>query len=514
MATATTEPLLLVRPRPESALRRLFTPSLGDLLFLAIIGWTFMTSGTGWRRLLWDGDTALHTAIGNWVLDHGRVPVADPFSFTQPHTPWLAVEWGTGAIFAALNHAVGLKGIVFLCGLTIAATMIVMLRTMLAAGADLFLSVLLTLLASNALSLHYHARPHLFTLLFLAIAAWIMTRDRQQRTKWVWFLPPLTVLWVNLHPGFAILFAYLAGVVVGSALEWLLGNGSRAAVLRYAMLTGVCAVATFVNPFGWKLHAEILSYFQATGMTDLIQEFQAPTFRTTPQLYFMMFLLAGLALAGLLIRRKRLVEPLLILGLAYAALTSVRHSTVFVVIVAPIIAAELSVYWQTWVVKQPRNSAARVLHALSAEKRPAFSRNSMWVVAGAAAIFLWAPAEQWPTGFDAEMFPVKIAANHPELATKRVFATEQWADYLLLRNYPRQTVFYDDRSFYGEKMFRSVQGLLNGAPGWQKTLDEYHTDLVLVAPNSVLSARLQESSTWLVIDQDTTAELFARRESR
>ena len=87
-------------------------------------------------------------------------------------------------------------------------------------------------------------------------------------------------------------------------------------------------------------------------------------------------------------------------------------------------------------------------------------------------------------------------------------------DYLLLRNYPRQTVFYDDRSFYGEKMFRSVQGLLNGAPGWQKTLDEYHTDLVLVAPNSVLSARLQESSTWLVIDQDTTAELFARRESR
>ena len=117
----------------------------------------------------------------------------------------------------------------------------------------------------------------------------------------------------------------------------------------------------------------------------------------------MVFLLAGLALCGLFIRRKRLVEPLLILGLAYAALTSVRHSTVFVVMVAPIIATELSAYWQAWVMRQPRNSAARVHKTLSTETRPAFARNSMWAVAGVAAIFLWTPAAQWPTDFDAEM---------------------------------------------------------------------------------------------------------------
>ena len=514
MGTVTTQSLPLVRPRPETAVRRFLTPSLCDLFFLAIIAWTFMTSGTGWSRLLWDGDTSLHTAIGNWVLDHGRVPVSDPFSFTQPHAPWLAVEWGTGVIFAWLNHAVGLKGIVFLCGVMIAAVITIILRTMLDAGADLLLSILMALLASNALSLHYHARPHLFTLLFLAIAAWIVTKDRQDRTKWIWFLPPLTALWVNLHPGFAILFAYLGVLILGSAAEWWLGSGSREATTRYALLTAACGVATFVNPFGWKLHAEILSYFQAKGMTDLIQEFQAPTFRTSPQLYFMVFLFAGLALCGLLVRQKRIVEPLLILGLAYASLTSVRHSTVFVVMVAPIIAAELSAYWRVWVSQQPRNSAARVLDALSAEKRPAFSRNSVWALAGLAAIFLWAPADQWPTGFDTKMFPVDLAARHPELATQRVFTTEQWADYLLLRNYPRQTVFYDDRSFYGEKMFRTVQGPLNGAPGWQKALDDYRTNLVLIEPHSSLAARLKETPDWTVVDQDSTAELFARRESQ
>jgi hypothetical protein len=228
----------------------------------------------------------------------------------------------------------------------------------------------------------------------------------------------------------------------------------------------------------------------------------------------MAFLFAGLGLCGLLISRKRLFEPLLIVGLACASLTSVRHSTVFVVLVAPIIAAEFSAYWRVWLAPQPRHSAARVLDTLSSEKRPAFSRNSGWALAGLAAIFVWSPAEQWPSGFDPKMFPVELAARHPELAAQRVFTTEQWADYLLLQNYPRQRVFYDDRSFYGEKMFRTVQALLNGAAGWQQTLDENRTDLVLIEPNSSLSARLQESSAWTVVDRNPTAALFARKGSR
>jgi hypothetical protein len=37
---------------------------------------------------------------------------------------------------------------------------------------------------------------------------------------------------------------------------------------------------------------------------------------------------------------------------------------------------------------------------------------------------------------------------------------------------------------------------------------------VLVQPNSALSTRLRESSGWTVVDQNSAAELFARRESQ
>jgi hypothetical protein len=469
-----------------------------------------MTPGTGWSRLLWDGDTGLHIAIGNYVLDHHTVPTTDPFSFTQPNAPWLASEWGTGVVFAALNRSFGLKGVVFVCGVRIAALITVLLRSMISAGADIFLSMMLALMASNALALHYHARPHLFTLLFLALTAWLISTDRVANRRSLWLLAPLAAVWANLHPGFAILFAYLGAVVVGSALEWWAGTGPRSAVVRYAALTSACGVATLANPFGIGLHFEVLSYLHASGMTDLLQEFQPPTFRTAPQLYFMAFLFAGIAVAGALISRRKFVDALPIFGFAYASLISVRHSTVFVIIAAPVIARELSAAWQAWVAPQSKTSAARILDDLSRQRADSLSRTSVWALAALAAIFLWSPASLWPTDFDSETFPVAMAARHAELTTSRAFTTEQWADYLLYRNYPRQKDFYDDRSLFGEKMLRPVAALLDGRPGWNDLLDKYQTDLVLIPAASALVPVIRQSAAWSLADQDKTALLFRR----
>ena len=83
-ATLQTEAPLASRTR---AVKTWLSPSLSDMFFLAVIGWSFMTSGTGWSRILWDGDTAIHIATGNWLLDHGAIPTSDPFPFPPPGPP-------------------------------------------------------------------------------------------------------------------------------------------------------------------------------------------------------------------------------------------------------------------------------------------------------------------------------------------------------------------------------------------------------------------------------------------
>ena len=94
--------------------KRLWIPSLTDFFFLAVIFWLFMADPSGWERLVTDGDTALHTRTGDYILDHGMVPTADPFSFTKPGERWFAFQWLTGVVYALLNRWFGLKGIVLL----------------------------------------------------------------------------------------------------------------------------------------------------------------------------------------------------------------------------------------------------------------------------------------------------------------------------------------------------------------------------------------------------------------
>src|SRR5258708_12643622 len=62
-------------------------PSLSDLAFLLPILVLFWCStGVGW--LLTDSDTGWHIRTGEWILQNGRVPATDFFSFTNAAHPW------------------------------------------------------------------------------------------------------------------------------------------------------------------------------------------------------------------------------------------------------------------------------------------------------------------------------------------------------------------------------------------------------------------------------------------
>ena len=133
-----------------------------DLFFLTVLFWLFMAEPAGWDRLLWDGDTALHTRTGDFILDHGHVPTTDPFSFTKPGERWFAFQWLTGVVFASLNRAVGLKGIVLLCGVVIAFYLTVLARDMVLRGVNGLMALLLVMVGSSASMIHFHARPASF----------------------------------------------------------------------------------------------------------------------------------------------------------------------------------------------------------------------------------------------------------------------------------------------------------------------------------------------------------------
>ena len=461
-----------------------------------------------------DGDTGWHIRTGEYILDHGRIPAHDIYSFTRAGAPWFAWEWLSDVGFAILHRWAGLKAIVLFAGVLIATNAAILLRYSLWRGANVLVALPLTLLAVGTSTIHFLARPHLFTLILLPVSLWILERDRREPGRAVWALVPLTAVWTNLHGGFAIFLVCLGIVIAGLTIEqWRLPleNGRNwVQIRRYAMLTTACSAATLLNPFGIGLHRHMLSYLSADWIRNLVQEFQAPTFRSEGQMQFELLLVLGIMAAVRVGGKGRIADALVILFLAHSALTSVRHAPLFAGVAAPIIAAELTQIWrQATQGRNPRQISC-ILSQLGVDLAPAFRRSTPWMACALIGLVLIGPAAAWPTGFPSQSFPVEMVSRHAaRLAGARVLTTDQWGDYLIYVNYPTQKVFIDGRSdFYGETIGREYLALMQAAHNSGTLLRKFQFDLALVPVEWPLAEVLKNKRGWTVLEDDGKAVLF------
>lgn len=497
----------------ENRWARWLIPSLSDLFFLAILVWLFVSGGgLGWSGLLADADVGWHIRTGETVLDTGRVPYVDPYSFSKPGATWFAWEWLSDVVYGGLHRMAGLKGVVLAAALMLSLFATTLVRRMVWRDTHLFIAMVVALLGVGCSTIHFLARPHVFTLLLLSVAVWMIEADRRAPSRRIWWLVPMTAVWTNLHGGFLALIAVLGLTTVGTAVEVWLGSGRTIRdAMRWGKLTAACALATLVNPYGWNLHVHVAAYLQSSWIRNMVQEFQSPSFRSESMLQFEALLLAGLLVAAALLRRRQVVEALWIGFWVHMALGSVRHVPVFVAVCAPVIAAELSAWWDTWTGRAKKSSFAGILNAMAADSMAGFRRTSAWPWAVALTLVWIGAPIQWPQDFPQQLFPIRMVAEHQDLiARSRVLTTDQWGDYLIYRN-PSQKVFVDGRSdFYGETIGREYVDVLNGHWRWRQWMAKYDFDLALVPVSNAVAELLKQEPGWRVLADDGKQILLVR----
>ncbi len=490
---------------PPSRCRRWLTPSLADVFFVALFLAVFARAA-GLEALLSDGDTGWHIRVGELVLGSGRVPVADPFSFTRPGAPWFAWEWLSDVLFALLYRWHGVGAVAAMAGVALALGAALLFARMLGGGSGLWISLIAALAASSASSIHYLARPHVFSILLYTLALGILERDRRDPGWRVWTLVPLAALWANLHAGFVMLPATLS-------LAALCENAGHRR--RYGLLALATAAATLTNPYGWRLHEHIWRYLNSSWILDHVQEFQSPSIRSEGTVVFALLLLGAVAVAA----RAGRFEAALVLLWGFAALRSARHVPFFAIAAAPVAAAAAAARWRRYSESAHPQSACRILWELSQD----LGRNcrfSAWLpVAAAAALALTAASGG---SFPDTRFPVRavdcneqwLAPHGPPAKMPRVLTSDQWADYLIFRLYPRNRVFYDGRSdFYGDRLGADYRKLLAAGVGWRQLLDRYGFSLALLPQDWPLRAVLDGEPGWRLVYRDSVAALYARQGS-
>ena len=478
----------------------------------------FMTTSDGWSRLLLDADTAFHTRIGQHILSTWSVPHTDLFAFSKVAQPWYAFEWLSETALACAYNAASWKGVALLAGVSIALYITMLLKFIMWKGANGLIAMVITLLVATGTSIHFHARPHLWTLLFLTASIWLLEYNRRDGGRLIWVLIPMTALWANIHGGFFIFFVLLALRIFGCVGEshfWPESRHERRSEAVQLVWVGVaCLCASLLNPYGYRLHEHILETLKSKWIIANVSEFQSPSFNSEPMYDVMILLFAGLVSIAPLMRKKRLVEPLWILFLAYASLTSVRHATIFLLVVAPIVAVELSQWWERVAEGKSKASLMGMLNDVSRSLSAGMPGTSLLIPMAIIALAL-APGLQWPTVFPEQWVPVKfIETHHDLLAASRVFASDQIADYLVFRNYPRQRVFLDSRhNYYGEEIGNDYIAINSGSPQWRSLLDKYKFDLILCESDAPVGTLVQATGGWRIVDRTEKFILFARDRS-
>src|SRR6266404_8156242 len=157
-------------------------PSLTDVAFLMPLVFLF-TRMEGVRTMLGDGDTGWHVRTGQWILANGRVPHVDIFSFTKPGAPWFAWEWLWDVCFAWLFERGGLGAVVLASMLVICLTFALLYRLVNRRCGNPLIAIGLTVLAAAGSTIHWLARPHLFTLLFTVLFLMVIERVLEGRTR-------------------------------------------------------------------------------------------------------------------------------------------------------------------------------------------------------------------------------------------------------------------------------------------------------------------------------------------
>ena len=506
---------------------RVIMPSITDVIFLLLL--LALTYGGLQQRLLGDAGTGWHIRNGQQILATHAITRQDSFSYTMPGRPWFAWEWlydlGAGVIYSRM----GLNGVVFLSALLIAGTFAGVFRKAVARNRYPLIAAFLVVLAIFASSIHFLARPHLFTWAFTLIFWDILesaTADSERGLRRLYWLPLIMLVWVNIHGGFLVGLALIGLYFLGALWEAVTAHAPDKITARQLGITGALTfAATFFNPYGYKLWLHIYGYLGSRFYMNNIQEFLSPNFHGAAEKFFAALLL--LSLLGLAVNRSRLRPSrlLVILFSVYFGLYAARNipiaSILLVLTVTPLLAgaveqgsaaAEFAPRARALFLRW-KNFAARMAGTelgLRGHLLPLAAVVITFVVClnggrlGARPLI--------DAHFGGKRFPVGAAhflAAHR--IRSQVFTPDYWGGYLIYRLGPNYKVFMDDRhDFYGEPFVRDYLKVKRIEPGWQEVLEKQRVNWVLIPPDWALANALKELTQWRVLYDDHRAILFAR----
>ncbi len=493
-------------------------------------------------RLPADTDTWWHLRSGQYVVENRMVPTTDPFSHTRAGQPWIDHGWLAQVFWYSLYALGGWPGLSL--GLAALVTLTFWLVWQVTPG-NLYIRAFVLVLGAITSAVIWVARPQMVSFLLAGLILFLLEKYKREGRFWIYALPLVTLLWVNIHGGYAIAFMLLGAYVVGETFNRLTGHDEDPVLswrqIGVLLVIGVISFAVVViNPHGWQMWLYPFRTVGIGALRDFIQEWRSPDFHLPFTWPFIAMLLLTLAALGRSTRRADWTDLGLVGLWSFASLFAARNIGLYGLLTIPALARYADAVWGKYLPGGGERSL-RELKGTEGTKGTeeiieppsvpsgsfsSFSRrqSSMtrlnWVLLGLVVVAALvkigvALAPQAAIKAEEESLPAKavefIQKNNP---SGPLFNSYNWGGYLIFKLWPDYPVYIDGRTdLYDDAFIRRYLNVATGGEGWQQTLDEDGINLVLIESDSTLAKFLRGSSAWEEIYQDDLAVVFVRKMS-
>jgi hypothetical protein len=494
---------VLYGPEREIPLtRRTFALSSVDLIFILVLGIRAIV----YQDLLLqgDGDLASHLALGQRMLHERALPTQDPLTFSMQGRPFVAHSWLGSLVLTLAYRAGGLPAV------TVFATAVLALAYSLVAlflrrrdldgrvvVAGAFTAVLLG-------TMHWLARPHIFTVLAAAILLHLLEAKRPR----LWVFAALFAIWANLHGGFLFGLLLIGAYLLGAAGEARITRDPawRALALRLLAAFGIAVIASCLNPYGPMIFGHLANALQDGVTVEMTHEYRSPNFHDTTVLILLAAIVATIAVLSVVRPRPLLTRLFAILVTLAATLYSARNIDVFSVTGWPLVwlsvgGVHLRRSGRYWL----GDDFVRVERAaMPGPWMTAFLLLALVVVANDGRV---AGRQLLRAGFSRARFPVE-AVQAARAANLRgpLFTHFVWGGYVVLE-WPGQRVFITGLK-YDPDVAQAYVTVASVFPGWQQEMEDWGITQVLVPTESPLVDAMAQLSGWCVFHADSTATLI------
>ena len=461
-----------------------------------------------------DPDFWWHLRIGRWMVDNGRLPTTDIFTFTVSSHAWTDHEYLTEVLMWLTYSTFGLVVLEVAFGLiTWAGFWLIFQQVRRQPYAIAGVGLTVAALAGYPI---WGPRAQMITFALSCLELYWLRGYLSGRSRAINYFPLVMVLWANLHGGWVIGFAWLGVAVVAELMSWALDQDNPAHkmhVRRLAIIGALSVVAVAATPHFLSLYPYPFQTQGSAAQQGLIVEWASPNFHDSELRPFeaMIFLVV----VGFALKRPALYDLLLVvLGLGLA-LQSVRNIALFVAAVTPVMIASYGDWWRQWAEAHrwsftipPRRSFALV------------TAIALLVIALATSVRVYEnvnPPHQ--ATLDTQTYPVAAAdwlEAHPDVGT-RMFNQYGWGGYLAYRFYPqpnRKVFIFGEAALMGDGLLNDYEHIYTLHSDWKQLLDRYGIDYVVENRGDPLPNVLATQPDWSLVYQDSVAVIYVRTAPR